>query len=187
MQGAWVWSLVEGLRSHMLLGTAKKIKINKITKRKKLWGVKDAKERKAKRWDWVEGENLATSVQKRMLWREGLAFGVSQVQDRWARGAGDQAADKVPVGVVRPCCSPLHRATGPVMLADSKEIRTNRETYLPQGPNAGLVSFRNNEPFIGKIKTDSRQKTQGEDTTRQFTEKEIQITQTHVKDSWPHA
>ena len=113
MQGAWVWSLVEGLRSHMLLGTAKKIKINKITKRKKLWGVKDAEEWKAKRWDWVEGENLATSVQKRMLWKEGLAFGVSQVQDRWAQGKGDQAAEKVPVGVVRPCCSPLHRATGP--------------------------------------------------------------------------
>lgn len=42
-----------------------------------------------------------------------------------------------------------------MMLADSREIRTNREAYLPQGQDTGLISFRNNEPFISKIKTDS--------------------------------
>lgn len=68
-----------------------------------------------------------------------------------------------------------------MMLADSREIRTNREAYVPQGLDSGLISFRNNEPFISKIKTDSQQKPQGEDTTRQFTEKEIQIAHTHMK------
>lgn len=64
----------------------------------------------------------------------------------------------------------------PMMLADSREIAQTRE-----GPDTGLTSFRNNEPFISKIKTDSQQKLQGEDTTRQFTEKEIQIAHTHMK------
>ena len=188
MQGARVWSLVEGLRSRMLLGVAKKkIKINKIARRKKWWGVKDAEEWKAKRWDWVEGESLAVSVQKRMLWKEGLAFGVGQVQSRWAQEAGPgswQGDQWVWLGLAAPHCT---KQLARMMLADSREIRTNREAYLPQGQDTGLISFRNNEPFISKIKTDSnrnpRVKTPPGNSQRK---KHKELIRTW-KDSWSHA
>lgn len=108
------------------------------------------------------------------------------MQGRQTQGAGesriaDKATGEVWQGLAPPPshCTQQQAADG---LADSGEIRTNREDpFTTQGWDTGLISFINNEPFINKIKTNSQQKNWSQNRIRRFTGEKTQKTDTHMK------